>query len=889
MKKLKLVICLMTVFLTFLMLSAPLDVSAADTELAGGACGDNMSWTLYEDGLLEITGAGSMYDFKSSGIPWKAYKSRILEIRVGQGVTHIGSWAFYGCKYAAEIDLPKGLISVGDNAFVNCAAMESLLMPDTVTTLGSNVFGGCTALTALELPAGLTSVGSYLFKECTGLTTVTVPAGVTALQGHTFCGCKGLENVYLPAGLTEIGELEFEGCYSLKGIWVDGENSVFASDENGVLFTEDGAVLLACPGGYVGSYEIPAAVTEIAANAFDGCLKLTAVLLPDSVCTIGTNAFSRCESLTRINIPDGITQIPRGMLSGCKSLPEVTLPESVEVIGIGAFMGCESLTELVLPDSVHTIGSTAFGECYKLQEMVIPHGVTSIEMQLFRDCQAMESVTIPDSVQQIGDTAFLHCHSLKHVTIPDGVTEIPYGAFMRCYGLESVDIPDSVTVIGINAFYECESLLRADIPAGVTRIEDYTFFRCFDLEEVELPDGITEIDQYAFYGCYALKSVDLPDALETIGTYAFGYTAMTEVELPGSVTKIADYAFINDYIDTIRFLGSAPEFGECSLGGLTADAYYPMGDASWTPEVMLDYGGDITWAGYDDGRIYRVDYTRASLSLEGDIGLNFYAQLSDDLAAEESAYLEFRMNGTVQRIPVYMVPGNDGVYRFSCAVPAKGMTDLVTAQMYTASGPVGAPKTYSVRQYCHDLFEYAEENGMTGNEDQVELMKALLNYGAYSQIGLNYRTDDLANAGLAAEEKILPGSVDAAAWAHQISGSEEGIQLVSASLLLEAKTTVRIYFRLTGEKEIEDYTFLADGKTVRPQASGGQYFIELSDIVAKDLDRMYTVNLGSISIDYSGLSYVNQIMNWSAAPENMVDTAKALYVYAMAANAFFES
>ena len=46
-------------------------VYAAD-EVASGACGDNLTWTLYADGEIVIEGTGAMWDYNSysNPAPW---------------------------------------------------------------------------------------------------------------------------------------------------------------------------------------------------------------------------------------------------------------------------------------------------------------------------------------------------------------------------------------------------------------------------------------------------------------------------------------------------------------------------------------------------------------------------------------------------------------------------------------------------------------------------------------------------------------------------------------------------------------------------------------------------------------------------------------------------
>ena len=78
--------------LALLMVFSLLPVSALADTTASGTCGNNLTWTLDENGVLTITGTGYM-NFRSDGdevedieyAPWQAYKSRIKSVVIGEG------------------------------------------------------------------------------------------------------------------------------------------------------------------------------------------------------------------------------------------------------------------------------------------------------------------------------------------------------------------------------------------------------------------------------------------------------------------------------------------------------------------------------------------------------------------------------------------------------------------------------------------------------------------------------------------------------------------------------------------------------------------------------------------------------------------------------------
>lgn len=285
---------------------------------------------------------------------------------------------------------------------------------------------------------------------------------------------------------------------------------------------------------------------------------------------------------------------------------------------------------------------------------------------------------------------------------------------------------------------------------------------------------------------------------------------------------------------------------------------------------------------------HSVTYTSVSVSLNGSIGLNYYVRLSDSVVSDSNPHMVFTFDGITQTVPLSQAKYVDGAYVFTCKLPAKRMADQVVGQMYVSAGPVGEAKAFSVRQYCDYMLDTISSNSTYAKLENI--LKAMLNYGAYSQIQLNHNTDNLANANLSAEDQILPEVPDLESYAHFEAGAEEGIAIQSVSLLLESETVIRYYFTLTGEKTIDAYSFIVDGVQVEPVRSGELYYVDKTNIAAKDIDRMYVVSVGGLDVSYCGLSYVRQVLNSYGSDESMVDlvnTVKALFAYNQAANAYF--
>ena len=280
---------------------------------------------------------------------------------------------------------------------------------------------------------------------------------------------------------------------------------------------------------------------------------------------------------------------------------------------------------------------------------------------------------------------------------------------------------------------------------------------------------------------------------------------------------------------------------------------------------------------------YTMKWVSVSTTLTGNIGLNFYAELSENLVNNPDAFVRFTLNGKTTDVPVSQavqsVSNGTTRYRFTCPITAKNMTDVVSAQVMVGDEAVGSVKTMDVATYCNWVIENYTD------ADTVNLMKAMLNYGASAQLLFGHNTDDLANAKLSEADKVL-ADVDASAYKHSVAGTEEGIEVTSMTLLLDSETTIRVYFTLTGSKTIDQYTFRVNGKEVTAVEKDGKYYVQIPNIPAHRLSEMYQVTVGGITVTYGALSYVNQVMNFAAATPETVNMAKALFAYYEAAMAY---
>ena len=68
-------------------------------------------------------------------------------------------------------------------------------IPQGVTRIGTYAFYACTNLTGVTIPNSITNIIRYGFYGCLGLNTVTIPASVVAIGDYAFSGCDQLTNI----------------------------------------------------------------------------------------------------------------------------------------------------------------------------------------------------------------------------------------------------------------------------------------------------------------------------------------------------------------------------------------------------------------------------------------------------------------------------------------------------------------------------------------------------------------------------------------------------------------------------------------------------------------------------------------------------------------------
>ena len=199
------------------------------------------------------------------------YGSEFSKVVIGDNVTHIPSFAFYGCSSLTSITIPESVTYIGTSSFYGCSNLTEVYINsiEAWCEMGGsnslccayNLYLNGELVTELVIPKGVTSIGNYAFHNCSSLTAVTIPESVTDIGESAFKNCYNLASITILEGVTDIGWSTFYGCSSLTFI------------------------------------AIPEGVTRIEADVFNECSKLAAIVLPKSLEYMNYRVLANCEEL----------------------------------------------------------------------------------------------------------------------------------------------------------------------------------------------------------------------------------------------------------------------------------------------------------------------------------------------------------------------------------------------------------------------------------------------------------------------------------------------------------------------------------------------------------------------------------------------------------------
>ncbi len=222
-------------------------------------------------------------------------------------------------------------------------------------------------------------------------------------------------------------------------------------------------------------------------------------------------------------------------------------------------------------------------------------------------------------------------------------------------------------------------------------------------------------------------------------------------------------------------------------------------------------------------------------------------------------------------------------------VPAKNMIDKVHVVLSYVADPdhpvVIQEQDVSVQDYCDGLIL------QTSNAKLIEMLKATLDYGAFAQRQLNYKTATLANATYPDRDAVVRATTVSDSYKiESITGNCTGLgDTVGKSLNMVASTELWIMFKPENVSTIGSYTFTIDGVEVEAEAQNNRFVVKLAGAPSNELDVKHTFvatnkdDGSSMTVEYSTMAFCYEAQSTS----QFGDLSKAVARYHIAAKAYF--
>ncbi len=246
---------------------------------------------------------------------------KITWSQVPQSVEELGDECFYDCAALTSVDLSR--IKKMDTGVFWGTPLTSVEWPAAVTEIPAKTFWACGQLTTIKGIPGqpgawdnITKIGENAFNMCTALTTIKLPAELKTIDAQAFRSCDNLATVDYGTKVETIGDGAFWSTGALKKFFFKGSVKTLGAD----AFRESGLTCVHLKGDMtIGKeafmnctslkyVEFPATssatqpLTYVAESMFAGCTSLPFITLPSTVTEIKANAFNGCSSLKYVNI-----------------------------------------------------------------------------------------------------------------------------------------------------------------------------------------------------------------------------------------------------------------------------------------------------------------------------------------------------------------------------------------------------------------------------------------------------------------------------------------------------------------------------------------------------------------------------------------------------------
>ena len=508
-------------------------------------------------------------------------------------MTTIGNDVFNGCSKLTSLTFepsPTGeALTIGyntegeeDGPFLDSPLEQVYLGRELIYTLASGnldaddegVFSGRTTLTSVTLGEQVRTLSDYMFSN-SGITSLTIPGTLNTIGVNAFYGCEQLTSVTFEPSLTET---PLNIGYTISGSNADGpfydsplttidlnRALVMTDDEGEAVTPNDWAEGLFANKHYsdedymnqrvtvtlgeqvevlsnnmfnrlpIHSLTIPATVTAIESDVFDGCSKLTTLTFEQSETALEIKGQNDSDGpfydspLTTIHHnrnfaykkDNGEEFVPADDTDGIFAISTDAKEAAIEAattatIHIGSLiqtipdrMFCNlPITELTIPSTVNAIGNNVFNGCTELATLTIDHSTADLTLGYNTD----------DTEGPFYESALTTLTLNRQIDYPftgKQPADVDEGAFATDGGtLTNVTLGDQVTILSAYMFAKAGKS-TVDYLNKVTTIQEGVFCDS-KIESITIPNTVETIGMDVFYGCEDLHTVNILDGTSTL-------------------------------------------------------------------------------------------------------------------------------------------------------------------------------------------------------------------------------------------------------------------------------------------------------------------------------------------------------------------------------------